>query len=404
MQLLQREMTGIMSTNDTSISSSMEMLDRKLTPILAQLTTLPPGNDHHPDVQCLYKWLTQPGRTVDEFLHAIVYLKSKVWVIKAQSFAPYTYNYTDGDFPYLGRVAIEAIAVLCPVLVGKWEDVIRNLVTIELTKYGPLSKRASNWIIRVVLDLHLCPIAELRIKILFKYWTVLKIDEDNRDKALKSIMMAFCTLQRHERRCVSIQYIINILSKDKELQEFVVKVADKLKQHRIMRQNILNCDISQAHGMSLKTLTKPSMQGFIALIKYASDEAYEGYNNDLMNIKGAYCSLQFLFERFKPVILQEPALISITAKSIMDIIEAVIMVKLGMDQDGHYFDDAYLYTVSLLLDEFCENDNYCVFETSVGLEMISRCKDQICKLRSLISREYLECAPMICKIFYNGQY
>ena len=46
-------------------------LDRELVPILAELETLGPGNNHHPSTRKIYNWLVDPQRTGDDFTYVI---------------------------------------------------------------------------------------------------------------------------------------------------------------------------------------------------------------------------------------------------------------------------------------------------------------------------------------------
>ncbi|CAL4112102.1 unnamed protein product, partial [Meganyctiphanes norvegica] len=52
-------------------TTAMSDIDRELTPILAELMALEPGNVHHPTARKLSNWLMDSQRTVEEFMYVI---------------------------------------------------------------------------------------------------------------------------------------------------------------------------------------------------------------------------------------------------------------------------------------------------------------------------------------------
>ena len=88
----------------------------KLTPILAEMFTLGPGNNHHPAIGQLFNWLIEPQRTGEEFNYAIGELADDVSGVMQEHFTDYLYD--EIDLPYLCSTAAEALAVRCHILKG----------------------------------------------------------------------------------------------------------------------------------------------------------------------------------------------------------------------------------------------------------------------------------------------
>ena len=172
-------------------SLSMEALDKELMPVLAEVMELNKhyeGMDDHPSVQWLFKWFSLPERTADEFYYVVGSLLDKIT------------HYARGEAIYVLRAAAEALAVRCPVLDGRWDDVAwviaGDLGEWKNKSYGQGSSRLSNWIIRVVGDPKLCPSPCLRLRMLLMYRTIVKFDSHNRTKALEAMMFTFASLDR----------------------------------------------------------------------------------------------------------------------------------------------------------------------------------------------------------------
>ena len=145
-----------------------EQLDRDLTPILAELVTLEPGNKQHPTVRQLFDWLVNPQRTSEEYIYVLGELAERVFSVMEEHFSEYM---RDGmDFPYLCVTAAEALAVRCPVLKGPWEEAAWTLIstTFRIHLDDPTVLRASErltaWIIHVIVDPDICPNSSLRFE------------------------------------------------------------------------------------------------------------------------------------------------------------------------------------------------------------------------------------------------
>ncbi|CAL4075046.1 unnamed protein product, partial [Meganyctiphanes norvegica] len=223
-----------------SLDEPLASLERELTPVLAQLMTLPPRNDHHPDVVWLYKWLAHPERSVEEFKHVVGKLQENVRLVMTRQFERYTENGCGGNSFYVARAGLEALASRCPVLEGPWEQVTKDILSVyDYTKsggwYGPGSNKLNDWIIRIVADSALCPNPELRLQLLDLYNKLLKINKGNRKRALESLMSAFSFLDRGKEwnrwTMFSFPYtgdisdIIIEFSDDDYLQQYSLKIA-----------------------------------------------------------------------------------------------------------------------------------------------------------------------------------
>ena len=67
-------------TKNTEVldTSNFSDLDKDLMPLLAQVMTLRPLNDHHPNFIRLCKWLSRPQLGVDVFLYVVGPLQERV--------------------------------------------------------------------------------------------------------------------------------------------------------------------------------------------------------------------------------------------------------------------------------------------------------------------------------------
>ncbi|CAL4126208.1 unnamed protein product [Meganyctiphanes norvegica] len=424
------------ATGGSLISENKEALDRELTPILAQLMTIPPDNDKDHDFVWLYQRLAQPNCSVDEFKYVIGTLQENVCQIMTDLFDDYVYDYgDDGDICYVFKAAAEALAIRCPVLEGPWETVawriFGSLGEWKNKEYGPASTRLCTWIIHAVGDPYLCPVPELRIYMLRLYRTLVNINDGNREQAWESLMFASSSLDRRGESVfltVTTTDVIDLLmlfsNKDDDsyygyddddvndhdddyLYQTGQRVAEKLRQYRKKRQDILLDDVSYKYGMGLKKFVEPKeIQSIAALLRYVSDGAcIKGslFRSKSGLLNEASSGLLSLIKIFK-VTLQEPDLLEITAKSVMDVMEAVVIW--AKDKDANDYDELEcLYDVDLLLDEFCDptDDDCTVDKIPIGMTIIRRYKGRICKMRSLITEESLDFAPRIYDILYNDQ-
>ncbi|CAL4105300.1 unnamed protein product [Meganyctiphanes norvegica] len=183
-------------------TSNVVELNRELTPILAELVTLAPGNDQHPAVKQLFTWLVNPLRTGEDFLYVTDSLGWHVYKSMEEHFFEHVYNgeaVERGGFTYLGKVVAEALAVKCPILKGSWEQVALSLVN-HSTKYntednGFISDRLGNWIIDVIGNADLCPNPNVQIQLMLNILGLVNIDNYNESKALESVMSACCGIK-----------------------------------------------------------------------------------------------------------------------------------------------------------------------------------------------------------------
>ena len=107
----------------------------------------------------------------------------------------------------------------------------------------------------------------------------------------------------------------------------------------------------------------------------------------------------YLLARVFKVTLQEPDLLDLTAKCVMNVIEYVVNECLDDELDDCRYD------VERLLDLFCKaTGDRTADQTPVGMEIIMRYKSRICKMRSPINEDILADAPTIYEIIYNNKY
>ena len=127
-------------------------LDREMTPIIAELETLSPGNDDHPVVRQLFNWLKDLQRTGEEFTHVIGKVAHDVNEIMRDHFEDYMFEF--GPCTYLGKLAAEALAVRCPILEGPREEAVCLVLSLcksyIIYDFGIASRRLSAWIIQMI--------------------------------------------------------------------------------------------------------------------------------------------------------------------------------------------------------------------------------------------------------------
>ena len=97
-------------------TSATARLDRELTPILAELVTLGPGNDEHPAVQQLLNWLSDPAQcTVDDFNYVVGPLGNHVKLIMEKQFKRYLCKEYDGCSEYLAWISAKRLPEELPL-------------------------------------------------------------------------------------------------------------------------------------------------------------------------------------------------------------------------------------------------------------------------------------------------
>ncbi|CAL4064023.1 unnamed protein product [Meganyctiphanes norvegica] len=194
-----KEVRSLMDSMSATVGTPAKaILDREMTPILAELMTL--KNKNHSAFEQLFKWLVDPQRTGEEFYYIIGPLRQHVAKIMQEHFRQYVFN-----VDCLIKVAMEALAVKCPTLEGPWELAAWTLVSESelyykvwelesglFTKedFGPVSDHFSNWIICVIGDPDLCPNPYLRIE-LVSLLLLVDLGLHNCTHAFESLLAAF---------------------------------------------------------------------------------------------------------------------------------------------------------------------------------------------------------------------
>ncbi|CAL4125072.1 unnamed protein product [Meganyctiphanes norvegica] len=134
-----KEVRSLLDSMSATVGTPAKaILDREMTPILAELMTL--KNKNHSAFEQLFKWLVEPHRTGEEFYYIIGPLRQHVAEIMQEQFSQYVFN-----VDCLIKVAMEGLAVKCPTLEGPWEHAAWILVAeselyykdIELGRYPP---------------------------------------------------------------------------------------------------------------------------------------------------------------------------------------------------------------------------------------------------------------------------
>ena len=91
---------------------AMADLEREMTPILAEVCTLGPGEHEHSAVKELCNWFEYSQRTVEEFNYVIGPLLNHVHD---------DIDHFESYFDNLGKFALEFLAIKRPILEGPWE-------------------------------------------------------------------------------------------------------------------------------------------------------------------------------------------------------------------------------------------------------------------------------------------
>ena len=105
---------------------------------------------------------------------------------------------------YTVKEVAEALASQCQVLNGFWESLCWNLLPIfkeyfELTSF--VSDIFNCWIFRVVGDPEMCSDPDLRLQMLVLYRKLLKVDDNNREQAMDSLILACSLLDSQGENC-----------------------------------------------------------------------------------------------------------------------------------------------------------------------------------------------------------
>lgn len=336
---------------------AMAEVDRELTPLLAELLTLGPGNDQHTCVRQLFNWLVDPHHTAEEFSYVIGPLERHVYGIMEGHFKQYVYA-TDTNIDcsvYLCKIAAEALAVRCPVLEGPWETVAWFVTRLSNDyfshDYGVASDRLSIWVISVIGDPDLCPRSYLRIELMHLLLVMVDINEKNMEMAFNSIMSGCSTLTLDyltggagtdffNMSLDSIGFILEMFSSQTlngYIYEVDRKLVNKLKHIRESRIKILLNDVACNHAVNPSIHKEPIefdalnaiLESTLACVQreYKLFQEDGNYNDD-QNCLVFSNMLGILFDCFR-LTLHSPCVIETSASSIMDLVELVLMLNVS---------------------------------------------------------------------------
>ena len=213
-----------------------------LTPLMNML----PEDEDYPEIVWVRKWFIEPEINEEE----TKYLPQ-----------------------YIVKATAEALASQCQVVNVFWESVCFSLLPVfkqcfevnNFLKFGFVSKRFNAWIIRVVGDPKMCPNSDLRLQMLLLYRWLLKVDNDNHEEAIESLIMvcSFVDSNMDTINIVDMSDIIQCMWKfteiemlDTFLMQFGVRITTKLSLHRKMREQIL------IHDLSFYQLLDTAISGF----------------------------------------------------------------------------------------------------------------------------------------------
>ncbi|CAL4115474.1 unnamed protein product [Meganyctiphanes norvegica] len=306
----------------TVVTSDKTELNRELTPIIAELVTLGPGNDQHPAVRYLFNWFLNSQRTGEEFAYVIGELVYEVSMIMEKHFREYVYHV--GYCTSLCKVAAESLAMKCPVLEGSWEHAAWALVMLIDIKhnlfdynYSAASKCLLSWIIHVIGDPVICPNPYLRFELMVLLTRKVNLDGCNQTKAIASVLsacssinteyMSVNVLEYHQkyaiesvltaftpsnidhqssnlldlRHIIGLNSISNIFSKLAQggcLLDFDKKLAEKLLEVKSSRCSAIIYDVGYCYAVNTKRFRIPrEFCGLIALLKSIDGELGQIY-------------------------------------------------------------------------------------------------------------------------------
>ena len=406
-------------------------LNREMTPILIEMFSLGPGNDSHPVVQKLSKWLQDPQRTGEEFVYVIGELANEI-----------THEHGDGDpkdCMYLVKATAEALAVKSPILEGSWEEATWLLLYLSRCyvskKHGFASHKFSNWIIHVIGDPDICPNPCLRFELLNIVFNMVDIKVCNRTQAIESVLSAcsFLSTEYLETDLINYQQkygIKSVLSTSSpigicldsyklglnELSVTFCNIGYKYcsESDKKLAANILDMNVSRCSAMLYRGrfhckknsthYTEPwELYGLIALVKtvYGTvQHAYKEFQNfkrmenfkmssisdDLMIVMRYADNVLHVFGLFKES-FETPQLVGLLAFCIMNNLKAVIQINVDIIKDMEEIDLIPMDEIeSLLMDTFyyvAEENNTII--TALGLEIGHNYKGVIKNIREQLN-------------------
>ena len=189
-----QEAMSMLDDMSSSVNSpAMEDIYREMSPILTELLKLKPGNNNHPTVKNLFNWLVDPKRTGEEFSYVVGPLQHHLAEVLDEIDEDYGNCYDDGS--YIGKMGLEAMSIICPILDGHWEKAAFFLAQenccYSQKKQGAVSDRLSSWIIQVIGNSDICPNLNLRIKLM----SLLPLMVDHSQaQSLQSVLAALSSL------------------------------------------------------------------------------------------------------------------------------------------------------------------------------------------------------------------
>ncbi|CAL4121797.1 unnamed protein product [Meganyctiphanes norvegica] len=309
----------------TVVAPDRTELDKEITPILAELMTLGPGNDQHPAVSHLYNWLVNSQCTGEEFTYVIGELVFEVSMIMQLHFLEYLFD--EKYCTFLCKISAEALAMKCHVLEGPWEQATWALVVLIYFKhdtYGYEFSVASNclcaWIVNVIGNADICPNPYLRYELMIMLTRTFNIDGCERRYAIESVLSACSSLnleylsvdvlKYHRSHAIDsvlstfptsnndyqsanllefqniklfdISIIFKILSKDGCLLEFDKKLAEQLLELKSSRCSAIIYDIGYCFAVNPSRFTEPrALYGLIALLKTLDGSLHQIYKEIL---------------------------------------------------------------------------------------------------------------------------
>ena len=400
---------------------AMNHIDREMIPIIAELLTLGPGNDHHPNVRKLFSWLVDPMTTVEEFNYVIGPLEYHVCDIMEEHFNDYLHDETLGCCIYLGKVALEALAVRCQVLEVPWETaawfVVRLCSSYLSEYYGFASDRLSTWITNSIGDANICSSSYLRIELLHMFLVMVDINDLNWKHALESVMSACSALnidhftgdhstEFFNMDLEAITHILEIFSSEcfGYMLEFDESLAEKLESEVNTRVSIILHDVAYNHSAYPSMFKEPmefyALTALLKTIAAGIQLEYKRFQNDglyqgqWINLKDFSHTLQVIFSMFK-MSLQANQLLELSSSCIMGLIELVLMVNVVMITD---LNEIYMHCM-INTDELLEE----VLDSPVGRNIISRYHDgRLADLRKKFENISLRYFPMISDLLQDG--
>ncbi|CAL4128777.1 unnamed protein product [Meganyctiphanes norvegica] len=356
---------------------AMAEVDRELMPIIAELTTLGPGNDQHPSARELFNWLVDPKRTAEEFIYAIGPVTQHVCCVMVDHFY-HCVSYdteTRTNSVYLCKVSAEALAARCPFLEGPWETVAWHVVALNSSypseEYGFASNFFSAWIISVIGDPNLCPNSYLRFHLITLVRRLVD-NQHNQSQAIMSVMYVCSNLDiGHLWGDMNLHGIAHMFEYfGDHLFNFDKQLADRLNNELNLRSSAILQDVAYNHSMNSAIYTElRELRALVALLKITRAYILQKYKyfleNGLCEVRHRFVceslshTVYVLFSSFR-MSFQKPQLVDLAASCIMDFVEFVLLVSTAMvAHHGTLLYTEALVNTDLLLEKLLGFDYSC---------------------------------------------